>query len=459
MRSREYAVVDVETTGGALGNNRITEICIVRLNEDRILEKYTTLIDPEQLIPDFITSLTGIDNALVAKAPVFSEVASTIKRLTENAVFVAHNVSFDYNVLRNEFKRIGQPFTAKKLCTVRLSRNLIPGLPSYSLGRLCESLGIALNNRHRAEGDTDATVTLFQELLKKDVDQSVIHSFLNGSSSEGTFPPHLDRGQFDLLPESPGVYLFKDAAQKVIYVGKAINLKKRVLSHFYTKRSKTYLMCQEIKHIEHIETGNELVALLEEADLISHYYPKFNSAQKQPRTAYQILFYKNQLGIMQLAVGPFKSFDGTLSVHYNRAHAVEELEELCAAFNLCPRFCGLQTGVTTCSHFKIKNCPGVCRKEESVSLYNIRVNQAIDAMRNDKKNYLIKQPGRTIMEDCFVLVKDGDYHGYGFIAKEETINSLDDVETFLERKKPNYHTNQIIKSHVKTQGKQVMTFF
>ncbi len=456
MQSREYAVVDVETTGGGLGNNRITEICIVRLNEDRILEKYTTLIDPEQLIPDFITSLTGIDNELVAKAPIFSEVANTIKRLTENAIFVAHNVSFDYNVLRNEFKRVGHHFTAKKLCTVRLSRTLIPGLPSYSLGKLCESLGITLNNRHRAEGDTDATVTLFQELLKRDVHRDIIHSFLNGSSSEGTFPPHLDRRHFDELPESPGVYLFKDAAHRVIYVGKAINLKKRVLSHFYSKKSKTYLMCQEIKHIEHIETGNELVALLEEADLIKHYYPRFNSAQKQPRTAYQILFYKNQLGIMQLAVGPFKSFDGTLSVHYNRAHAVEELEELCAAFNLCPRFCGLQTGVATCSHFKIKNCPGVCRKEESVSLYNIRVHQAIDALRNDKKNYLIKQPGRTLMEDCFVLVKDGDYHGYGFINKEETINTIQDVESFLERKKPNFHTNQIIKSYIKASGNHLL---
>ncbi|MDP5078289.1 MAG: exonuclease domain-containing protein [Nonlabens sp.] len=452
MQLREYAVVDVETTGSALGGNRITEICIVRLNQEGILEKYTTLVDPEQLIPDFITSLTGIDNALVASAPLFTEIASEIIRMTEDAVFVAHNVSFDYNVIRNEFKRLGKDFTRKKLCTVRLSRELIPGLPSYSLGRLCDAVGISLSNRHRAEGDTDATVTLFQQLLNIDEDGNVIDKFLNGSKKEGTFPPNLDRTQFDSLPESPGVYLFKDGSHKVIYVGKAINLKKRVLSHFYTKRSKTYLMCQEIRHIEHIETGNELVALLEEADLIKHYYPKFNSAQKQPRNAYQVLYYKNQLGIIQLAVGLSKSYDSTLSVHYNRAHAVEELEEICMEFDLCPRFCGLQTNVTTCSHFKIKNCKGVCRKEESVSLYNIRVNQAIESLRTNRKNYLIKQAGRSTMEDCFILIKDGDYHGYGFISKEETIETLEDAETFLERKKPNYHTNQIIKSHLRTHG-------
>lgn len=449
MSLREYAIIDVETTGNALGGNRITEICIVRMNATCILEKYTTLVDPEQLIPEFITSLTGIDNELVASAPVFSEIASEILRITQDAIFVAHNVGFDYNVIRNEFKRIGHDFSKKKLCTVRLSRVLFPGMQSYSLGRLCNDLGIALNNRHRAEGDTDATVILFNKLLEQDVNGDVIAKFLNSTKKEGTFPPHLDRTQFDTLPETAGVYLFKNESHKVIYVGKAINLKKRVLSHFYTKRSKTFLMCQEIRYIEHIETGNELVALLEEAELIRHYYPKFNSAQKQPRSAYQILYYKNQLGILQLAVGLAKSYDCTLTVHYNRSHAVEELESICEAFNLCPRFCGLQTNVEHCSHFKIKNCKGICKKEESVSLYNIRVKQAIESLHTSKKNYLIKQSGRTQHEDCFVMVKEGDYHGYGFISKEETVQTIEDAETFLERKKANYHTNQIIKSYLK----------
>jgi DNA polymerase-3 subunit epsilon len=456
MPLREYAVVDVETTGNALGGNRITEICIVRLNTDKILEKYSTLIDPEQLIPDFITSLTGIDNELVASAPVFSDIADQIDRMTANAVFVAHNVSFDYNVIRNEFKRIGQEFNRKKLCTVRLSRTLIPGLPSYSLGKLCNAIGIALENRHRAEGDTDATVLLFKQLLAIDHHGEVFHKFLNGTKKEGTFPPHVDRNQFDNLPDTPGVYLFKNKAHKVIYVGKAINLKKRVLSHFYAKSNKTYLMCQEIVHIEHIETGNELVALLEESQLISHYYPSYNSAQKQPRSAYQIMYYKNQLGVIQLAVALAKSYDSTLATHYNRAHAVEELEELCKQFNLCPRFCTLQTHVTECSHYKLKNCKGICKKEESVALYNMRVNKAIAFLKNNKENYAIKQSGRTSEEECFILVKDGDYKGFGFVDKQDTITSLTDLDSFLEPKKASYHTNQILKSFLRTHGKQAL---
>lgn len=452
MQLQEYAIVDVETTGNALGGNRVTEICIVRLNKHEIMEKYTTLVDPEQLIPDFITRLTGIDNDLVANAPLFAEVANEINRLTQGAIFVAHNVAFDYNVIRNEFKRLAIDFTRKKLCTVRLSRELIPHMPSYSLGKLCDTLQIPLNDRHRAEGDTDATVLLFKKLLALDVHNKVFSAFLNGKKKEGTFPPHLNRAQFDTLPDTPGVYIFKDQGHKVIYVGKAINLKKRVLSHFYTKRSKSYLMCQEIVHIDHIETGNELVALLEETSLIKKHYPKFNSAQKQPRSAYQILSYKNQLGVIQLAVGLVKSYDSTLAIHYNRAQATEELESLCKTFNLCPKFCTLQTTAATCDHYKIKNCRGICRKEESVALYNMRVNKAMTHLKEHKENYAIKQQGRTMEEDCFILVRDGDYQGYGYVTTDHSIHSLAHLEPFLERKHASYHTNQILKSFLRSNG-------
>lgn len=450
----DYVVVDLETTGNALGGNRITEICAVRLRDGVAINKFTSLVDPEQLIPDFIRSLTGIDNQLVASAPLLSDIADAILEITRDAIFVAHNVAFDYNVLRNELKRIGIDFKSKKLCTVRLSRELIPDQSSYSLGRLCGNLSIPLENRHRAEGDTNATVILFKKLLALDTDGTVLFKFLNGTNKEGTFPPQLDRDQFTALPDAPGVYLFKDAAHKVIYVGKAINLRKRVLSHFYTKRSKTYLMCQEIRHIDHVETGNELVALLEEADLIRHYYPKYNSAQKQPRNAYQILFYKNRLGITQLAVGLAKSYDSTLTIHYNRAHAVEELEQLCENHKLCPRFCGLQKTTDGCSHYKLNACKGICRKEESIALYNIRVNQAIEEMRSLKDNYIIKQPGRHANELCYILVKDGDYHGYGFISNDETIENFEDFETHLDRKKATYHTNQILRAHLSKYGKK-----
>ncbi|GAK88936.1 DNA polymerase III epsilon subunit [Nonlabens ulvanivorans] len=449
-----YCVVDIETTGIRMSGNRMTEICIVRMRGDTILDKYSSLIDPEVLIPDYITTLTGIDNAMVASAPVFADVAEEILSFTKDCIFVAHNVNFDYNVLRNEFKRLHHDFNRKKLCTVRLSRELIPGLRSYSLGKLCDAINIPLINRHRAEGDTDATVILFKKLLAIDDNGETFDKFIKGTFKEGTFPPHLERSQFDELPETAGVYIFKDKGHKIIYIGKASNIRKRVLSHFYSKTSKSYLMCQEIFHIDHIVTGNELVALLQESDLIKKHYPRFNVVQKKPKPAYQILHYKNQLGIVQFAVGLVKSYDYSVVTHYNRAHAVEQLEQLCADYNLCPRYCSFKTKEDCTSHYKLKNCKGVCKKEELVSLYNLRAQQAIESLHNQNPNYIIKQPGRTHEESCFILVKDGEYQGYGYVDCYATINSLSDCEDFIDRKAANFHTNQIIRAYLKKYGEQ-----
>ena len=210
MLTQAYVVVDVETTGKGIRGTRITEICAVRIENGKAVNKFTSLVNPEAHIPPFITGLTGIDNEMVDGAPLFSEIASEVADITADAIFVAHNVNFDYNVLRSEFQRLSQSFVRKKLCTVRLSRKLIPGLFSYSLGNLCASINIPLNNRHRAEGDTDATVILFQRILSLDQDGSTILSFLNSRSKEATLPPHLPARTIEELPETAGIYLFKD---------------------------------------------------------------------------------------------------------------------------------------------------------------------------------------------------------------------------------------------------------
>jgi DNA polymerase-3 subunit epsilon len=449
LENQIYAVVDVETTGKGLGGNRITEICIVRTQNGIELDKFVSLVNPEQPIPGFITQLTGIDDSTVDSAPLFSEIAENVLASFENTIFVAHNLGFDYNVIRNEFKRLEIDFTCKRLCTVRLSRKLLPNKSSYSLGRLCHSLSIPLDNRHRAEGDTDATVILFQRLLSLDDDFEVFKSFLNVKSKESTLPPHVPKEQFEELPSTPGVYLFKDQSHKVIYVGKAINIKKRVLSHFYTKKSKSYLMGQEMYHIDYEETGNEAVALLREADLIRHFYPKFNSAQKKPRNTYQIISYKNQRGVIQLAVAVSKSFDYSVITFYNRAQAVEKLEWMCEEFNLCPRYCSLQITTGRCAHYKLRNCEGICANEEEVDHYNLKVNKAIDALQNDKPTFIIRESGRTKEENCVVLIKDGRYQGYGFVDHDIPVTTLDQCETYIERRTPNYHTYQIITTYLK----------
>lgn len=459
MENQLFAVIDVETTGGGINGNRLTEICIVLLRGSVIIDKFTSLINPEEEIPRYITALTGIDNRMLEDAPKFHEVAKKVEELTRDAIFVAHNVNFDYNVLRNEFRELGFEYTRKKLCTVRLSRKLIPGLFSYSLGRLCDSISIPISNRHRAEGDTDATVILFQRLLSLDDNFKLINSFLHVRSRQATLPPHIEAEQINELPESPGTYLFKDRQHKVIYVGKAINIKKRVVSHFYDRMSKEYHLGQETFHIDHETTGNELIALLLEAECIRKYYPKFNRAQKRPGPVYQIVSYTNQRGILQLAMEKTNKFRESVGIFYSRALAQEKLEQLCREFSLCPKYCSLQTNVEECSHYSIVSCEGICSGKEEVDVYNTKVNKAIASLTEESSTFVTREKGRNFKEEAFVLVKEGQYQGFGFIDAETQINRLEDYEAFLKRQTATYHTNKILSNYLRKQGAPKVIFF
>ena len=162
-----YAVVDIETSGGRAQVDKITEIAIYIHDGEKIVDEFSTLINPETYIPPFITRLTGINNDMVATAPKFYEVAKKIVLMTEGRLFVAHNAPFDYRFIQEEFKRLGYNYQRQTMCTVRMSRKIIPGMGSYSLGNLCQNLGITINNRHRAAGDALATTKLLELLLLK----------------------------------------------------------------------------------------------------------------------------------------------------------------------------------------------------------------------------------------------------------------------------------------------------
>ena len=208
-----YAIVDIETTGGYAANNAITEVAIVLYNGNREIKRYETLINPLIPIPVYVQSLIGISDSMVADAPVFDEVAKEIYELLKDAIFVAHNVNFDYSFLKHQLKSAGFELNDKKLCTVRLSRKVFPGLPSYSLGNLCRSLNINISNRHRAGGDADATVQLFQMILEHDT-QGHVMLMLKGKNKEQYLPFNLPAEQFENLPMVPGVYYFHDQERK-----------------------------------------------------------------------------------------------------------------------------------------------------------------------------------------------------------------------------------------------------
>jgi DNA polymerase-3 subunit epsilon len=302
-------------------------------------------------------------------------------------------------------------------------------------------------------------VILFQRLLSLDKDWEVIRSFLHAHSKEATLPPHLSSEQIRELPETPGIYLFKDKQHKVIYAGKAINIKKRVLSHFYVKMTKEYKLGQETYYIDHETTGNELIALLLEAEQIRKYYPKYNRVQKRPRTVYQIISYINQRGIIQLALGKTKIILDSVGTFYNRAAAIEKLELLCELFKLCPRYCTLQSNIEVCSHYRINNCEGICEGSELVQDYNKKVMQAIASLGLETQSYVIREKGRHSKEEAFVLIKEGRYQGFGFVDLEVQIAKVEDYEPFLKLQEATYHTNKILSSYLRKQGKPRILFF
>jgi DNA polymerase-3 subunit epsilon len=453
-----YTIIDIETTGNGVKGNKITEISIFKYDGHVVVDEYTSLVNPQCEIPSFITGLTGIDNNMVRDAPLLHEIVPQINAITKDTIFVAHSVNFDYNVIKNEFKQLGNNFSRKKLCTVRLSRRLLPGYHSYSLGKLTAALGIPLTDRHRARGDAHATVLLFHKLLRTKNADSVFKEFLNARSQQATLPPALPREEFEKLPRTTGIYYFKDAKGKIIYVGKSINIKKRVLGHFYDKKTKEVSLCAETAYLDYEETGNELIALLKESAEIKHHYPKHNRAQKRTIQQYGIFSYEDRNGIIHLAFNKVKMTPNPLAICYSPTEARAYLETLCSTFELCPKYCHLQENVTSCSHYKIKQCIGICSDPNMVLEYNERVQNAMASIKEIRSDLLIKTTGRNADENAFVLIRDNNYSGYGFAPKNIAIEKIEDVETFILHQKNTLETQRIVESYVLKNPELMYTF-
>ena len=452
-----YTIIDIETTGNGVKGNRITEISIFKYDGHEVIDEFTSLVNPQCPIPAFITGLTGIDNDMVRNAPLLEEIIPQINAITADTIFVAHSVNFDYNVIKNEFKLLGHDFSRKKLCTVRLSRKLLPGFNSYSLGKLTAALGIPLTDRHRARGDAHATVLLFHKLLRAENSEKVFKLFLNSKSQEATLPPGLPKEEYLKLPTTPGVYYFKDQKGKIIYVGKAKNIKKRVLGHFYDKKTKEITLCAETTSLDFEETGNELIALLKESAEIKHHYPKYNSAQKRSIQQYGIFSYEDRNGIIHLAFNKIKMTPNPLAICYSPTEARQYLETLCSTFELCPKYCHLQENVAVCSHYKIKQCIGICSDLQMVNEYNDRVKEALTSLKEVQTDVFIKIKGRTADENAFVFIQENNYSGYGFVPKETPIHQPQDLVTFIVRQKNTLETQRIIESYLRQNPDSVFS--
>lgn len=442
-----YAIVDIETTGGFAGRSRITEIAAYIHDGEKIVDEFQTLVNPEQIVPGYITGLTGISQEMVDSAPLFSDIAGKFHALLQDKIFVAHNVHFDYSFIKKAFENEDYLFVNKKLCTVRLSRQIFPDQRSYSLGNLCESLKIPIENRHRAAGDAKATAILFEMILKQDPD--AVRNALKRNSKETTLPPNLPKQEFVELPEYPGVYYFLDEKGDVIYVGKAVNIKKRITSHFSgaSKNGRNQYIRNEVHHIDYQLTGNELVALVLESQEIKRLWPKYNRSQKYISNQWGIYTYEDREGYVRFNVS--KKIKGLIPLLTFNTHAdgFHYLMAVVKQFELCPKLCGIQKTTGECYDVKLGNCKGACCGDESVEDYNTRIMEAINSFSNDDRSFAIIGEGRNEDELSLILVEKGNYIGFGFYDREVPVSNLEDAKNLIDLYKPTVEIENYLNSY------------
>lgn len=442
-----YAIVDIETTGGFSASHRITEVAVMIHDGYQTTREYHTLINPQRPIPGFITGLTGIDAEMVKDAPVFGEIADELYALLSDKVFIAHNVNFDYAFLKEEFLKVGMIFNRPKLCTVRLGRQIYPGLKSYSLGRICEHLEIDISDRHRAFGDAAATAILFSCLVSNDK-SSFIQKALKRDSGEAFLPPQISMKSYLDLPEEAGVYYFHDARGQVIYVGKANNIRKRFKGHFIGGSKSSNSMKTDVHGVTYELTGSEFLALLLEALEIKRLWPKYNRSQKVKTGTWGLYQYEDNQGYIRFQIAKIQRLHQPVCSFSTHAEAWTFLLEKIKTYSLCPKLCGIQKAKNACYAFQEKQCEGACCGEESSNDYNFKIQQFFASMEDKPSRMLIKEKGREPGEEAVILFDQGLLSAYGFVDNSLEYQVTEEVVTSLKKVKPVPETKNILRAYL-----------
>lgn len=442
MKKHEYAIVDIETTGGNASGSRITEIAIIIHDGKKVIDRWETLVNPQQDIPLAIFALTGITNEMVRNAPVFDDISEKVLELLTDRVFVAHNVNFDYSFVRHQLEQAGFKWTARKLCTVRAARKIKPGLPSYSLGKLCRSLGIPLENAHRAGGDANATAILFSKLIEWDTEDE-IGRMIKKTAQDQRLPPNLPPSDFEQLPEKPGVYYFYNQAKKVIYVGKAVNLKKRVASHFtgHNINPQRQNFLRDIHGISFEVCATELMALLLECTEIKKLWPAYNRALKRFEPKFGLYEYTARNGYQYLAIGKLGKFQACFQIFHSKHDALNTLIFLADRFNIDQRFC----------IYNVAKDPEIITNNSNlpdIDDHNTRVANALGSLSANKPSFVIIDKGRSKEERSCIWVEKGDFYGMGYIASDVGITSLTEIKDYVTPYRSSHYIMQLIQTHI-----------
>jgi len=452
-----YCILDIETTGGQFNEEGITEIAIYKFDGHEVVDQFISLVNPEIPIQPFVVKLTGINNAMLRSAPKFFEVAKRIIEITSDCVIVAHNASFDYRILRTEFKRLGYDFQAKTLCTVELSKKLIPDQPSYSLGKLVRALGIPMSDRHRASGDAIATTKLFKMLLEKDVEKQILNDYIKQEIQKGIAPKLLDIVEH--LPSKTGIYYIHNEKGDLIYIGKSRNIKKRINQHFTGTSTKSKKIQREVYSVTPEETGSELIALLKESEEIKINKPVYNRAQRKSIFEWALYAEIDSNGYLNLRLQKVDGRKKEITSFTTLQEGKNTLFRITEKYHLCQKLTGLYQTNADCFQFKIKECDGACIGKITAEEYNTRVQKLITENSFENKNLVLLDRGRNINERSVVLIENGIYKGYAFYDLNYQVTNIDVLKNIIIPMQNNRDAKTIIQGQIrKSKSLKVISF-
>ncbi len=446
-----YAILDIETTGGKYNEEGITEIAIYRFDGHRVVDQFSSLVNPQRDIQPFVQRLTGINSKMLVNAPKFFEVAKRIVEITDGAVIVAHNAEFDYRILRTEFDRLGYAYERPSVCTVELAQKLIPGLPSYKLGKLVRSLGIPISDVHRAHGDAQATVELFKVLLEKDSEKTVIGTHVKTLTKKKV--PNKYLAIIEELPTETGVYYLHNKAGDIIYIGKSKNIKKRVLSHLTSGQRKAQKIQKSVHTVTYELCGNECLALLKEQHEIKKNQPRLNHALKFRHFAMGIR-RDQQAAYHQLIVEQVRQTEDYLEVFKNKKDADYRLREWIEEYTLCSQQTSLAQVNQRCPERDLGQCKGACTGDEKCNHYNQRLDTLEKSLDYPFPHMLIIDKGKQTDEKSFVYIKDNVFQGYGYFRLHHQIKTVEKIENRLIPIENNRDTEALLRSFLRRERYQ-----
>lgn len=378
--------IDLETTGTSPRASRVIEIGIIRIESGEVVREYRTFVNPGELVPDFVASLTGITNAMLVDAPPFDEVAREVAELIEGGLFIAHNAPFDYGFLGEEFRRLGIPFSAPYLCTAKLSRALYPEYDRHNLDSIIERYNLDPGSRHRALDDA-RVLWQFIRTSYASLGEPLVHDMMHEQVRVRHLPVHVSEEVVHALPERPGVYIFYGKRDEVLYVGKSRRIRTRVRAHFAKDGLSSHGkdMLSQIRRIEYRETAGELGALLLESHLVESLSPAYNVKTEVYGTCVVALEARTEAGYSTVSVTHTDVVNPgdehtIASLFKTRDHARSVLMQIAHEHRLCRYLLGLETE-TPCSGHTSGTCDGACVGKEKSRHHNKRFRDAFEHHR------------------------------------------------------------------------------